>query len=94
MQKKWTCKHCGYCCTLIVRLSFFKFLRILLLGHWNFTEKDDLGKRCIKRINDRCFFLTKKENKPFCRIYNHRPKMCREYPGLTDKQCNKPKENF
>ena len=93
-MRKWKCKHCGYCCTLRVRLSFKEYLKILLLGYKNFTEKDGLGRRCIKLPDDKCFFLTKKNNKPFCKIYKHRPKMCREYPGLEYGTCKPLKQHL
>jgi Fe-S-cluster containining protein len=73
------CNRCGYCCTLRVRLSFPEYLRILLAGKMDFTEKDTKGKRCIKMPGQRCFFL---EAKNFCKIYSIRPKMCRDYPGV------------
>ncbi len=73
------CNRCAYCCTLRVRLSFLEYLKILLKGYRNFTEKDLKGRRCIKLPDNKCYFL---ENKNFCKIYSIRPKMCREYPGV------------
>ncbi|MBR9691769.1 YkgJ family cysteine cluster protein [Candidatus Woesearchaeota archaeon] len=72
------CSRCAYCCTLRVRLSLLEYLRILLKGYRDFTEKDTKGRKCIKLPDKKCFFL---ENNN-CKIYSIRPKMCREYPGV------------
>lgn len=86
---KFKCKRCGYCCTLKVKLSLLELLRIIALGYEkkDFVEKNVKGRNCIKLINDKCYFLTKKNNKPFCKIYRYRPRMCREYPGLETGAC-------
>jgi len=81
------CEKCGYCCTLRVRLSLLEFLKIYFKGKRNFSEKGSNNKRYIKIENNKCFFLTKKDKKPFCKIYQYRPKMCREYPGDIKGTC-------
>ena len=72
------CNRCAYCCTLKVKLSLLEYLCIRLKGHKNFTEKNARGDRCIKLPEHKCFFLEGNN----CKIYNIRPKMCREYPGV------------
>ena len=72
------CNKCAECCKLRVKLSLLEYLRIRLKGYKDFTEKNAQNQRCIKMPNDKCFFLSKNS----CKIYNIRPKMCREYPGV------------
>jgi Fe-S-cluster containining protein len=71
------CSRCGYCCTLRARLGFFEYLKLLLLGYRNFSDKNLKGERFIK-LDKKCFFLDGNR----CRIYENRPKACREYPGV------------
>lgn len=75
-------KSCGYCCTLRVRLSLFDIIRIMRAGYKkkHFLEKDLRGKPVIKMVNGKCYFLHRKNGKARCKIYEHRPKVCREYP--------------
>lgn len=72
------CKRCTYCCTLSAKLSLFEYLRILLKGYKDFADRNAKGQRHLKLINNKCYFLKDKH----CKIYNIRPKMCREYPGV------------
>ena len=84
---EWKCKRCGYCCTLRPRISFLEHLKLLALGYRGFSEKNIHNQRFIKVRNNKCIFLKGKDNKPFCTIYKHRPKVCREYPGLKEGEC-------
>jgi len=86
------CKRCGYCCTLIPKITFFEMLRIMLHGHDNFTENDPKGIRCIKMNGKDCYFLERKDNTTSCRIYPIRPKVCRDFPGT--EECNIDKRSF
>ncbi|MBD3248413.1 hypothetical protein GF336_00020 [Candidatus Woesearchaeota archaeon] len=82
------CKRCGYCCTFRVRLSFFEYIKLLFLGYRKFTLKDNSGKRCLKqKENKDCFFLKRNGDKASCRIYSHRPKVCRYYAENSPKDC-------
>jgi len=87
---KFKCNRCGYCCTLRVRLSFLELLRIRLKGYKkkDFVVKDTKKRNCIKQLeNQDCYFLIRKGEKTACKIYNIRPKMCREYPGYIKGTC-------
>lgn len=89
-------KRCGYCCTLRVKLSWLDILRIMLAKERGFAVKGTDGKRYIKMIGSKCYFLTKKNGKPFCRIYNYRPRACRIYPYFNRdvKNCDELKKTF
>lgn len=90
-----TCKRCGYCCTLIPKISFWEMIRIMLKGYFNFTEKDGEGIRCIKlkRDND-CYFLVRKDGTTYCRIYDIRPEVCRDFPYKGSKECKVDRRSF
>lgn len=88
------CKRCGYCCTLIPKLSFLEKIRLMLNGYFNFTEKDSKGRRCIKLVNGDCYFLVRGELKTFCKIYKLRPKVCRDFPQKDAAECNVDKRTF
>ena len=81
---KFRCLDCGYCCTLKVKLSLIEFLKIYIHGFRNFYSKNSRKELVIKsRKNGDCHFLDRSKNsKTKCLIYNLRPKMCREYPGI------------
>lgn len=82
------CARCGYCCQLIVPLNEKEIKRIKKLGYDEdyFTEKDSHGKKALKLINNYCIFLEINGGIARCRIYSHRPKRCRDYPGKN--LCN------
>lgn len=88
------CKRCGYCCTLIPKITFFEMLRIMLRGYFNFSEKDIDGKRSIKIIGKDCYFLERKDNTTACKIYSIRPKVCRNFPYKDAKVCDIDKRTF
>jgi len=91
MDDKWKCIRCGYSCTLRVKINAFEWLRIFLQGKRNFSEIGFNKKLQLKHTNGHCILLKKKDGKPYCSVYNNRPKMCRNYPGLEFGRCNKPK---
>ena len=82
------CDRCGYCCTLRVKLSWLDILRIKKVGFSpkQYLIKDVNNKNTIKLVNGDCFFLERHNNTTFCKIYNHRPKVCRNYPSWNDKE--------
>jgi len=88
-MKKVDCNRCGYCCTLITKITFLEKLRIMLRGHFNFTDKDSTG-RVLKRVNGDCTFLTRKDGLAICNIYNIRPQVCRDFPYKGAKECDIP----
>jgi len=74
------CQHNYFCCKLRVKTTFWERLKIRLKGHKNFIEKDPEGKKLLKFPNGQCYFL--ESNK--CKIYNVRPKPCRDFPGKNN----------
>lgn len=85
--KNFICKKCGKCClTYTVKLSDEDIKRIEKLGYEkeSFAEPDNFdmesGKHALKMKDNRCIFLTKRNNKYLCKIYMNRPKICRKYP--------------
>lgn len=87
------CERCGYCCTIIARVSLFDMLRLKKLGYdlLEVIEKDPRGYNSLKRKSDGdCVFLERHGKRCSCKIYEHRPKVCRKYPGFkTELPCKK-----
>ena len=90
------CKCCGLCCQkYTVKLSDkdIKSLEKLGFEKEEFAEPDDfdtkMGRYSLKRINDQCIFLDKKGKKYFCKVYDSRPSICREYPFNESKEINR-----
>ena len=79
-------KSCGYCCTLIVKLSLFDILRIMRAGYKrkDFMERNLKGQAILKMNNGDCCFLERKGKKTKCKIYESRPKICRVYPFVKN----------
>ncbi len=75
--------RCGLCCSLLVRLNSKDIERIKELGYDDFTEirKDE---KILKRVNGYCIFLKIEEGIATCTIYDHRPKVCREYECIPE----------
>ncbi len=88
MQKKdFKCERCGECCLkYTVKLTHEDIRKIKKAGYKDFAERDDFDKKygeyALKRPSDRCIFLEAHDGMWKCRIYDHRPKICREYPFL------------
>ena len=87
-HNKLKCTKCGYCCTLIVNLSERDIRRI---------EKQDYNRRDfvdprgnIKLVDNKCIFIYKEAGKYLCLVHEHRPNVCRVFPGLDSdiKDCN------
>ena len=73
--------RCGLCCSLVVKLSEEDIKRIQGLGYKKdlFVEEIAKGKKALKRINGYCRFVVIKDGIATCTIYDHRPKVCREF---------------
>jgi len=96
-MKKFNCKCCGYCCTLIPKISFLEMLKIWVNGYKGFTTRDGSGRRCIRIVAGDCFFLERKGKFSSCKIYNLRPRVCRDYPyGEKNNfgECSVDKRSF
>ncbi|MBW2977334.1 YkgJ family cysteine cluster protein [Candidatus Woesearchaeota archaeon] len=87
------CQRCGYCCTIIARVSLIDMLRLKKQGYnlLEVIQKDHTKHNCLKRKSDGdCIFLERHGNKTNCKIYEHRPKVCRKYPGYKHEiPCKK-----
>ena len=88
-KEDFLCNNCGACCLkFTVKLSDTDVRRIEKLGFKKnyFAETDDFDKKfgnyALKRVDDKCIFLEKKKNKYFCRIYEKRPSICKDYPFI------------
>jgi len=88
----FSCKRCGYCCTLIPKITLAEKLRLMFHGYHGFTEKDAKGRLSMKMVDGDCFFLVRGETRTFCKIYPLRPKVCRDFPGT--EECNVDKRSF
>lgn len=87
-HKRFNCTHCGYCCTLILKLSKRDIERIEAVGY----KKEDFLEPYsdnVKLVDDKCYFLCKDGSKYACRIYDSRPNICRIYPSYNPemKDC-------
>lgn len=88
MRKRFKCNRCGECCRISPKLGREDIRKILKKG----IEKDYFiemirGKTYMKIKNDKCVFLRKNGKKYACKIYDSRPKICREYPSLIVADC-------
>ena len=89
-------RYCGECCKkLVVEVTNLEIKKIKSLGYKgkNFLEKDFFGSgtNVLKRNKDGCIFLKKEEDGKYsCKIYENRPKICKDYPffnGDKIKSC-------
>lgn len=94
-KDKFKCRNCGYCCTLLVLPSKAEIERIREAGYKeeDFLETDPLGRKRMKMRNYYCHFLGLHKGETFCRIYDIRPKTCRDYPFFKEgtAECMPPK---
>jgi Fe-S-cluster containining protein len=85
-MKNFKCKRCGSCCRS-PRLYKKDIERINKAGHKDFIYSDNFGNNYIKDKNGWCLFL-KKGKTASCKIYQARPKICRQYPSeLVNGSC-------
>lgn len=91
-HKNIDCAHCpvgNFCCTLKVRLSWMDRMRIFLhtgLRTKKYADRlfDESGWG-IKLEDGNCFFLKRlPDGKAYCRIYNARPMICRQFPHFFE----------
>ena len=87
---------CGECCRkLVVEITPSEVKKIKSLGYKEeeFTEKGFFhpNQYTLKRTKEGCIFLNEEKNGSFsCKIYENRPKVCRDYPffnGNKVKSC-------
>lgn len=78
-KKKFSCLNCGRCCMFRVKLTDSDIEEIKKAGaELEIEEKS--GKKYIKRKNNYCSYLSIKDGKSKCEIYEHRPEICRKFP--------------
>ncbi|MBI2129050.1 YkgJ family cysteine cluster protein [Candidatus Woesearchaeota archaeon] len=88
-KKSFECENCGQCCRLLFKPNKSDIVKIEAAGHADFLmnhpfRKDQEGY--MKLINGDCFFLVKNtDGTSSCRIYDARPKACRDYPFFSKK---------
>ena len=82
-HSNFKCKRCGYCCTLLPKLSEDDIARIEKSGFGRdyFLEIGRMGDFRIKMADNKCIFLERDGNRFKCRIYEFRPEVCRIYPS-------------
>lgn len=94
-KENFECKRCGKCCRkYTVKLSNKDIRRIKKAGFRKeyFAEIDNFdrkyGNYALRRINNKCIFLTERHNKAYCQIYNNRPEICKDYPFIEKKEID------
>ena len=98
LQKNFHCIRCGNSCKLKVKINSDDFKRIRKapfvktnqMRDADFAEPDffdpDTGKHSLRMVDGGCVFLGCEENGLyFCKIYEHRPEICRQYPFIGGK---------
>ena len=78
--------RCGLCCCLTVKLESEDIKRIKALGFKQdfFVETVAKSQKALKRINGYCRFVQIEDGIATCKIYEHRPKVCREFICIPD----------
>jgi Fe-S-cluster containining protein len=73
--------RCGLCCTLLVRLSpeDIKTIEGEGFSKEHFVQPGKNGERLLRQINGYCRFLRLEDGIATCTIYEHRPRVCRDY---------------
>ena len=80
-KQKFKCTNCVKCCRLYVRLSPADIKRIKKAGYKEDYFVDIWRKhKTLKRVNSYCRFLSVNGGKSKCKIYSHRPQICRQFP--------------
>lgn len=79
------CIKCGDCCKfLIVKVGKRDIDKIKKAGYDDFFGMDShIRDNVLKRDDEGCVFLAKKGKEYFCRIYEIRPKVCKDYPFVN-----------
>ena len=93
-HKKMKCNKCGHCCTLLLNLTERDIERIKQAGYKEeeFIEAQ-LGRKYMKLIDHKCFFLRKNKKGYYCEIYKYRPQICRIYPSY-DREISECREHM
>lgn len=92
-HKKLRCNKCGYCCTLLLNLTDKDITRIKEIHNKDDFIEEHLGRKYMKLIDKKCFFLRKNNKGYYCEIYNNRPQICRIYPSY-DREIKECKEHM
>jgi Fe-S-cluster containining protein len=85
-SENFSCKRCGECCReLIVKLYKKEIDDIKKAGFGKdfFSYDPHIRSHVLKKTRGKCIFLGKKEREFYCRIYEIRPRVCREYPFVN-----------
>lgn len=94
-KEKFRCRNCGYCCTLLVLLSEGEIDRIKKLGYEEneFVGTDGRGRKRLRMKSYYCYFMGLHKGESFCRIYEARPKICRDFPFFKNHtaECMPPR---
>ncbi|MFH1642375.1 MAG: YkgJ family cysteine cluster protein [Nanoarchaeota archaeon] len=80
MLQNFRCSRCGSCCLISPFLSTDDIKRIIKLGYCKdyFLESVN-GRNFLKQVDSKCIFLQKNKISS-CKIYDSRPKTCKDYP--------------
>ncbi len=87
-------RKCADCCKyLTVKLSKKDISAIKREGYDEkfFMEFDNHIRSPVLKIKGKCVFLGKKKDKYYCKIYELRPKVCRQYPFLNSNEIERCK---
>lgn len=92
--RKGECQRCGRCCSqVITTLQYSDELRDYLEWlslHQNITVRlDKTAKIAEVQIRTKCRMLRYKHDKAVCKIYENRPKICRDFPMTPIASGNK-----
>ena len=85
-------RYCGECCKrLVVEVTPSEIKKIKSLGYKeeDFLEKGFFHpeKFTLKRNKNGCIFLKKEEDGKYsCKIYENRPKICKDYPFFNSNE--------
>jgi Fe-S-cluster containining protein len=80
-RKQFSCRRCGHCCRLLVRLYDNDIKRLEDAGYKQSEFAVMIKKKpYIKQKNRYCPWLEIKSGTARCTIYENRPKICREFP--------------
>ena len=96
LNNDFKCKRCGECCKILtIYVNKRDSARINKLGYEDYNDFDNFIKKPIlKKPNNKCIFLTKVGKKYSCKIYESRPKACKDYPPNIKNNSCKPKDVY
>jgi Fe-S-cluster containining protein len=96
--QNFKCRRCADCCKyLTIKLSKRDIKEIKRAGYKEefFMEFDTHIKSPVLKLqNYRCVFLGKKKGKYYCKIYESRPKVCRQYPFVNSSELESCKPDL